>query len=705
MRSIESMEYKIGVHKFFPDKRLLVLHQSDECIEKRLDGKQTALLVYFVKSSKQIISRDMLAENVWSGRFVSDHAINTKISELRKLLSDDYKKPRYLKTHHQRGYELVADCEILLPKGIDVELTDVITNEILPRIDVPIRKHIMNKRFWLVIFLLSITFTLLPVLPIMSNQSPLITNKLYKLLPLTTENGQEWSPSISFDNKFLAYSHRKDAYEKWNVVIKNLETSETFTLKDINQDLFSPYISKDNKLFFIKNPSNSCEIWRIDIIKNMSISNAEIFTSCGNLESMSPIEIGSENEWLYFSKAINKSKYQITRVHLDSRLEQTLTVPPDKGFGDYTLALSPNGKTLAFLRSISNIQTELMLLDIETRELKPLRTFNHKIFRLTWGNESKFLNYINQENVLEKLNILTGDLQYVMNFQEKALAPYMTPNNETYIISGDFYRKNIISIESNLDVPYRKETIEVSSSYNDSAPEINSISDSIYFTSDRTGTPQIWESKGKNEVQITSFINGYNYLSDKQISSDGNSLLFLKNQEPYIIDLKSKSISPSLVHFQNSKSPIWSCDTNKILLSSEYNGIWNLYEINLSANISKKLVSDVIGIKADCINSKYYFMRSGDLGVFEISSDFSDIRKSIINEHTLFAKNWKIYGEYFYLLDKGKIKKIHLQTGGEKNIELPTGNYISFTMHKNKIYLSKQEFVETNIKQVVIKDQ
>jgi DNA-binding winged helix-turn-helix (wHTH) protein/Tol biopolymer transport system component len=699
---MNAKEYRIGQYKFIPERRLLLSLKTDDDFERKLDGKQTAILLYFVSNSKMLISRALLAENVWSGRFVSDHAINTKISELRKLFVDDYKKPKYLKTHHQRGYELVADCEQLSTSTINNQLDNFYDDEELPKTNSISKGFSITNKFWLFLFLLSIIFTLTPAIHVLSNTSEnQVKNNLLKLLPLTIENGQEWSPNVSFDGKILAYSQRESIDKKWHVNINYLNKNEIIQLKDIGHDLFSPYISKSNKLFFIKNPPGLCEIWFVNLSNNVSMSNAKFITSCGDLESMSPIAVGPNNEWLYFSKAVNKTKFQITRYHIDSGLEELLTIPSDKGFGDYTFALSPDGTKLAFLRSVADIHTKLMILDISTRELMSFNEFNHKMYKLSWDSKGKYVSYINQENTLEKLDVDTKAIYPIFQFQNKTLAPYITQNDETYIINGDFYINEIISMEFDFNKSFSKERIEVSSSYDDFAPVIDIHANYIYFTSDRTGAPQIWAKNKNKEFKITSFQNGYNLISDKQVSLDGSSLLFLKNQTAHIINLDTKIVSSPLIEYQNSKSPIWSCKPEKVLLSAENNGTWNLYEIDLLDKSTKKIMSDVIGIKADCINSKYYIMHSIVEGIFELSTDFDEKTRTVLNEYKLTNENWRMNNGDFYFLNKNRIVKVNLKTGVKKEIELPFGNYISFTIDKNKLFLSKRRFRETFIKQLV----
>ena len=44
----------------------------------------------------------------WVGCVVSDDALTSCIQELRGALKDDARRPRYIETHHRRGYRLLV---------------------------------------------------------------------------------------------------------------------------------------------------------------------------------------------------------------------------------------------------------------------------------------------------------------------------------------------------------------------------------------------------------------------------------------------------------------------------------------------------------------------------------------------------------------------------------------------------------------------
>lgn len=66
------------------------------------------LLCALARQPGSLVTKDALLDVVWGHRFVSDSVLKTAISDLRKVLGDDPKQPRYIETVSRRGYRFIA---------------------------------------------------------------------------------------------------------------------------------------------------------------------------------------------------------------------------------------------------------------------------------------------------------------------------------------------------------------------------------------------------------------------------------------------------------------------------------------------------------------------------------------------------------------------------------------------------------------------
>lgn len=79
----------------------------------KIEPRSMAVLKLLIDNQNQVVSRDMFSADIWQGRVTVDESLTRCISELRKVLELDTKKPQYIKTIHKKGYKLLVEPQIL----------------------------------------------------------------------------------------------------------------------------------------------------------------------------------------------------------------------------------------------------------------------------------------------------------------------------------------------------------------------------------------------------------------------------------------------------------------------------------------------------------------------------------------------------------------------------------------------------------------
>ena len=64
------------------------------------------LLCALVRQPGSLLTKQALLDQVWGHRFVSESVLKTAISDLRTVLADDPRRPRYIETVARRGYRV-----------------------------------------------------------------------------------------------------------------------------------------------------------------------------------------------------------------------------------------------------------------------------------------------------------------------------------------------------------------------------------------------------------------------------------------------------------------------------------------------------------------------------------------------------------------------------------------------------------------------
>ena len=76
-----------------------------------LSPKAFDLLQTLIEARPRALSKEEILERVWTGTFVSDGTLTVVIAELRKVLGDEPREPRFIRTIQRFGYAFCAEFE------------------------------------------------------------------------------------------------------------------------------------------------------------------------------------------------------------------------------------------------------------------------------------------------------------------------------------------------------------------------------------------------------------------------------------------------------------------------------------------------------------------------------------------------------------------------------------------------------------------
>jgi DNA-binding winged helix-turn-helix (wHTH) protein len=83
------------------------LDEANACLLRNAETVALAptpftLLCALARQPGALVTKDALLDAVWGHRFVSDSVLKTAISDLRKVLGDEPKQPRFIETVSRR---------------------------------------------------------------------------------------------------------------------------------------------------------------------------------------------------------------------------------------------------------------------------------------------------------------------------------------------------------------------------------------------------------------------------------------------------------------------------------------------------------------------------------------------------------------------------------------------------------------------------
>lgn len=95
--------YRFGEFILSPRRRLLVRGGR----EQPLIPRYFDLLVFLIERRHEAVHRRDIFDRVWNDVVVSDSALSQAIRTIRRVLGDDSREPRFIRTVSRHGYRFV----------------------------------------------------------------------------------------------------------------------------------------------------------------------------------------------------------------------------------------------------------------------------------------------------------------------------------------------------------------------------------------------------------------------------------------------------------------------------------------------------------------------------------------------------------------------------------------------------------------------
>ena len=146
----ESNVYEFQEFRLDAKSHRLFRRESGELVP--LTPKAVELLLFLVRNGGRILSKDELLEAVWENSFVEEANLSQTIFVLRKTLGENTKKPRFILTAPNRGYQFIAAVKEINSDNTILD-ESFFLNSHLPKIQIQNPKFkIRNlKLVWLVV--------------------------------------------------------------------------------------------------------------------------------------------------------------------------------------------------------------------------------------------------------------------------------------------------------------------------------------------------------------------------------------------------------------------------------------------------------------------------------------------------------------------------------------------------------------------------
>ena len=557
MSLAKSQFFRFG--EFTVDCEQRVLLRNDSPVP--LAPKVFDTLLILVGNSGRIVEKEELMSRLWPETCVEESNLTFNIQQLRKALGDNARQPHFIETVARRGYRFIAEVKENSPTPVAVEAESSRISSVAS-LTSPKRSYLSIAALaFLVVGSIAIALWFTQRLNATSAPAVPILSKPFKSAKFASTGNQH--AVLTPDGKYVAYTSETGG--KQSVWLRELETSENIQIVPPSDERYLGLaISHDgNSIYLVrKNETDppSSAIYRVMTFGGIPVK------VIGKTEGW--ISVSPDDKQISFVRCNYEDNdfCSLYVVGTDGRNERKLLTRQNPfRIGDNQF--SPDGKSIAFATGQSwngGSDFRLVLLDVASgaeREISKKTFFN--ISSLKWLPAGDTLLLTANESLngrfriwrvlvgTEEVEALTNDaIDYLTISLDKAadkmIATHLSDSFRLYLASLDDVgnAKPLAAARSGLAFAHDGKVFYTggdgdiwminrdggeqrqltNSPFNDLHPRVSAEGRYVFFSSNRTGSIQVWRmnTDGSNQVQITRREGGY----PRFITPDGKWVYF-----------------------------------------------------------------------------------------------------------------------------------------------------------------------------------
>ncbi|WP_167346348.1 winged helix-turn-helix domain-containing protein [Pseudoalteromonas arabiensis] len=585
----------IQVGEYIVDSEQARLLEKNTMKEVTIEPKLFELLLFFIQQPNIIITRQDILDHLWTGSIVTDNAINKLIGNLRKILDDDAKSPRYIQTVPKRGYRFI--CEVVSISAQDECVSEALNNT---QINTGTTK-LFYKSFPIIFFTVLASLAGYVLWQLIPSEPKYVSHG--DSVALTREHGIEFSAKITPDNQYLLFLKENELSKNNELWLKNINTANLERVKLKNNisklvAVFNQQGSTNTDIIFLDKTYRHCAVFQAEIIYlqdgGLATKKEKRLFDCKN-KRIKDIDYHTQQHAIYYTaQPKNFWPNHIYVFDLKARKHSLLPQVEPEGWGHHGIDISPDGKKLLIMSTKSDYKTQLLSLNLSNNQVTEGMQFDRPVYEAIWHHDSENVYYFSSPptHQIIKSDLYGANPSTVVNVSEELSSQMSRMPDGKNIVFGtrqkSFSNRWLVSSKG-----LNTENIDFlsNSTVNDTTPALFHRSEQYLFTSNRNGRMQLFlgDYQSKKVNVLTNFDQPYS-IGHLAISPDDKQVIVNIDNKVYLLSIDELNKGQPIKSLQQmqliyiGKGPIIALDWYKnayVAVTAVSSGIPELHFIDL----------------------------------------------------------------------------------------------------------------------------
>jgi Tol biopolymer transport system component/DNA-binding winged helix-turn-helix (wHTH) protein len=589
-----------------------------------LPPKAFDTLMVLVENGGHILDKDELLKRIWPDTFVEEVNLAKKVSYLRKILGGEQSE-QYIETIPKRGYRFVVPVREVFDENIDsvmipkpavplaggettaatLEQSFKTTSEIetlnpdrLAAASASRTYHFVRRLRWAAFLLFLAILSSVTIWMIVSRPAAKSPAPHLKIVPFTSFPGSETHAAFSPDENQIAFVWGGEKGDNQDIYIKLIGTGQPLRLtSNVAADTHPTWSPDGRYIAFFRQSADSSGFYLVPALGGSERKVAEVFPyrtlTPGNSQYYS-----ADGKFLAIAdKNSQEEPFSIFLLSIETGEKQRLTAPPVGTVGDSYPAFSPDGKTLAFMRSSSSATTDLFLLPLSGGKPQQLTFDNTSVYGLAWTADGKEIVFASRRGSslfnLWRVAVSGGTPERLPTIGQNVVSPAISPQGNYLSYTQALDETNIWRMALDSSGKGGAATSLISSTLADNGPDYSPDGQKIVFASNRSGEFGLWvcDRNGANPMPLIE--SGPYLTGTPRWSPNGQRIAFdsrsragdpdpIGNADIYVIHADGGQPTRLTDDPAEDITPSWSRDSRWVYFGSTRSGSMQIWKIPAS---------------------------------------------------------------------------------------------------------------------------